>query len=111
MPALTGLWKRRGTVAEIAADDQPRPAPVCTPYLSKDIWEDTRLVGQEYEKPWLIVKNPRRKWERILFWCSIATGFLVGAALCYLSYASVTNLTVRDKTFFSSSQLMVCSIA
>ena len=47
-----------------------------------------------YEKPWLQERNPRRKWERIIFWGSIGIGFVIGALICYMAYASVTNLEV-----------------
>jgi hypothetical protein len=47
-----------------------------------------------YEKPWLEDRNPRRKWERIIFWGSIGIGFVIGALICYMAYASVTNLEV-----------------
>ena len=48
-----------------------------------------------YDKPWTIEKNPRRKWERIIFWGSILVGFALGGLICYFAYASVTNHEVK----------------
>lgn len=54
-------------------------------------FKSARYTGGEYDKPWTIEKNPRRKWERIIFWGSILIGFALGGLICYFSYASVTN--------------------
>jgi beta-glucanase (GH16 family) len=42
------------------------------------------------EKPWT-AKHPKLKWERSIFYGSIGIGVAIGAILCYLAYASVTN--------------------
>lgn len=54
-------------------------------------FKSARHTGGEYDKPWTIEKNPRRKWERIIFWGSILIGFALGGLICYFAYASVTN--------------------
>jgi len=50
----------------------------------------------EYEKPWLAEKNPRKKWEKIIFWGCTFAGFAIGAFICYLSYSSVSNHEVSS---------------
>jgi hypothetical protein len=43
------------------------------------------------EKPWASAKHPKLKWERGIFYGSVVIGVAIGAILCYLAYASVTN--------------------
>jgi hypothetical protein len=57
-----------------------------------------RLQEGEYdEKPWLTGKEDpnfkRRRWEKIIFWTSIALGVVIGCAICALSYMSVSTGT------------------
>jgi hypothetical protein len=57
-----------------------------------------RLQEGEYdEKPWLTGKEDpnfkRRRWEKIIFWVSIAVGVVIGCAICALSYMSVSTGT------------------
>ena len=55
------------------------------------------------EKPWATQKHPRLKWERSIFYGSIAIGIVVGAVICYKAYASVTNHAVILHSHFSYS--------
>lgn len=57
-----------------------------------------RLQEGEYdEKPWLTGKEDpnfkRKRWEKIIFWTSIALGVVIGCAICALSYMSVSTGT------------------
>lgn len=61
------------------------------PHAPRRKFRPSRLQGSEYPKPWLEHKDPRLKWERIIFWGSIVVGVLIGALLCFLSYRSVSN--------------------
>ena len=50
-------------------------------------FQSARLKPGEYDqKPWLTGKEDpnlkRRRWERVIFWTSIAVGILLGAAIC-----------------------------
>ncbi len=54
-------------------------------------FKSSRFTGTEYPKPWLEQKEPRRKWERVIFWTSVAVGVLIGAVICFFSYKSVSN--------------------
>ncbi|OCK77836.1 glycoside hydrolase family 16 protein [Lepidopterella palustris CBS 459.81] len=76
--------ERRGTYFPAAVLDgshQPR--------LRK--FKSARWTGGEYEKPWTTEKNPKKKWEKIIFWGSIVVGFAIGGLICFFAYASVTN--------------------
>lgn len=54
-------------------------------------FKSARLTPGEYdEKPWAL-KHPKLKWERTIFYGSIALGVAIGAFICYLAYAGVTN--------------------
>ncbi|KAI9855843.1 MAG: hypothetical protein M1824_005832 [Vezdaea acicularis] len=53
-------------------------------------FKSARLRG-EYEKSWTEEVDPRRKWEKIIFWSCIALGFVIGAGICYMSLLTVTN--------------------
>jgi hypothetical protein len=44
-----------------------------------------------YDKPWTVQKDPREKWEKIIFWVSILIGLAIGALICFLAWKSVTN--------------------
>jgi hypothetical protein len=48
-----------------------------------------------YEKPWASQKDPREKWEKVIFWISILIGLAIGALICYLAWISVTNNEVN----------------
>jgi hypothetical protein len=54
-------------------------------------FKSSRFTGTEYPKPWLEEKEPRRKWERVIFWTSVVIGLLIGAVICFFSYKSVSN--------------------
>jgi beta-glucanase (GH16 family) len=56
-------------------------------------FKSARFTGGEYPKPWKDDKDPRQKWEKIIFWSSIALGFVIGAFVCFLQYNSVSNMT------------------
>lgn len=45
-------------------------------------FKSTRLIG-EYEKPWLVDRDPRMKYDRIIFW---AFGLIAAAGAAYLIY-------------------------
>ena len=92
----------------------PDRNPFATPHLSRTHTEDerqrasyfpsgdepvsrrrkfksARLRDGVYEKPWTQEKNPKAKFERIIFWSCVGIGLLLGCLICYLSYASVSN--------------------
>ncbi|KAF2795522.1 glycoside hydrolase family 16 protein [Melanomma pulvis-pyrius CBS 109.77] len=55
-------------------------------------FKSARLIDGEYdEKPWSAKKHPKLKWERAIFYGSVGIGVVVGAVICYMAYASVTN--------------------
>ncbi|KAK4934645.1 hypothetical protein LTR10_024148 [Elasticomyces elasticus] len=54
-------------------------------------FRSSRFRGSDYPKPWLEKKDPRQKWERIIFWGAIVIGVIIGAAICFISYRSVSN--------------------
>ncbi|KAF2433686.1 glycosyl hydrolase [Tothia fuscella] len=56
--------------------------------------KSARLTAEEkdnYEKPWKTQKDPREKWEYIIFYASIVIGFAIGGLICYFAWTSVTN--------------------
>jgi hypothetical protein len=55
------------------------------------------LKMSRYEKPWLAKKDPKEKWEKIIFWGSVLAGFAIGGILCVLSWNSVSNKDVSAK--------------
>ena len=59
--------------------------------MRKRKFKSSRFVGSDYPKPWLEEKEPRVRWEKIIFWSSIVIGFLFGALICYVQYISVSN--------------------
>ncbi|KAF2691892.1 glycoside hydrolase family 16 protein [Lentithecium fluviatile CBS 122367] len=55
-------------------------------------FKSARLIPGEYdEKPWALAKHPKLKWERGIFYGSIVLGIAIGAFLCYMAFAGVTN--------------------
>jgi len=52
-----------------------------------------RIFKRLDDKPWA-VKHPKLKWERAIFYGSVGIGVVIGAVICYLAYASVTNHSV-----------------
>jgi hypothetical protein len=54
-------------------------------------FKSARFKGGDYEKSWTEIPEPRKKWEKIIFWVSIAIGFVLGGLICYMSVASVAN--------------------
>ena len=54
-------------------------------------FKSSRFVGTDYPKPWTEQRDPRQKWEKVIFWTSIVVGVLIGAVICYFQYISVTN--------------------
>jgi hypothetical protein len=56
-------------------------------------FKSSRLIG-EYEKPWIECKDPRMKYDRILFWVFGFTGIAVGAYICYAGWMSVADQRV-----------------
>jgi hypothetical protein len=44
-----------------------------------------------YDKPWTTQKDPKEKWEKIIFWVSILIGLAIGALICFLAWKSVTD--------------------
>lgn len=54
-------------------------------------FKSSRFRGTEYPKPWLEHVDPRKKWEKIIFWSAILIGILIGAVICFFSYLSVSN--------------------
>ncbi|KAF1992474.1 glycoside hydrolase family 16 protein [Aulographum hederae CBS 113979] len=77
---------RNSTRASLYADI---PQAGAQPRLRK--FKSARLPEGEYEKPWMDEKNPKKKWERIIFWVCIGIGFVIGALICYFNYVSVSN--------------------
>jgi hypothetical protein len=60
--------------------------------LRRRKFKSARLIPGEYdEKPWALAKHPKLKWERAIFYGSIAIGVVIGAFLCYMAYSGVTN--------------------
>ncbi|KAF4543854.1 Glycosyl hydrolase [Lasiodiplodia theobromae] len=55
-------------------------------------FKSSRLIPGEYdEKPWLQDKIPKREWERVIFWAGIVLGFVIGGAICFLSWINVMS--------------------
>ncbi|KAF2088051.1 glycoside hydrolase family 16 protein [Saccharata proteae CBS 121410] len=55
-------------------------------------FKSSRLrLGELDEKPWVHEKNPKMKWERIIFWGCIAAGFIIGGIICYLAWIGVAS--------------------
>jgi hypothetical protein len=62
---------------------------------------ESKLFGQSFwprlttirydDKPWAASKHPKLKWERGIFYGSVGIGVAIGAIICYMAYASVTN--------------------
>ncbi|ORY19791.1 hypothetical protein BCR34DRAFT_595240 [Clohesyomyces aquaticus] len=74
--------------------------------LRKRKFKSARLVVGEYdEKPWAASKHPKLKWERTIFYGSIGIGVAIGAIICYMAYASVTNHAVMSPTRVHSTML------
>ena len=64
------------------------------PYPRQRKCKTARLTDATYEKPWVGVRNPRRKYERLIFWGGVVLGFAVGGLICYSGFSSVTNSEV-----------------
>ena len=60
-------------------------------YCRRRKFKSSRFKGTEYPKPWLDEVEPRRKWEKVIFWGSLVIGVLIGAVICYFNYKSVSN--------------------
>lgn len=54
-------------------------------------FKSSRWTGPDYPKPWAEQKDPRAKWERVIFYGAIVIGLLIGAVICFFSYKSVSN--------------------
>ena len=88
-PNLTST--RSATISETQVQISPTARQtVC----GKNVEVSGAKQVSRYDKPWLQEPNPRRKWERIIFWGSIVIGFLIGGLICYMAYLSVSNLEV-----------------
>jgi hypothetical protein len=51
-----------------------------------------------YEKPWT-ENSPykgRERWDKVILWTCITTGFLLGVLLCYFAYAAVPRHEVGE---------------
>ena len=68
--------------------------------LKQRKFKSARLVG-EYEKSWLLEKDPRMIWDKLFFWGLAATGLGVGAYVIYTGWASVENPPVSLVLFDS----------
>ncbi|KAL1296819.1 hypothetical protein AAFC00_004445 [Neodothiora populina] len=70
-------------------DDDYVPEPV--PRLRKK-WRSSLLDHNEpYEKPWLEIKEPKKIWERVIFFFGCACGAGLGIWLCVSSYTKNAN--------------------
>lgn len=83
-------------LSRTASRDEKRPYSYFPPVSGVHVprrrkFKSARYDGTEYEKPWMSIPNPRRKWERIIFWGSIGLGVALGGFICYLSLGSVAN--------------------
>ncbi|PSK51907.1 hypothetical protein B9Z65_3174 [Elsinoe australis] len=55
-------------------------------------WKSSRWQkGDVYEKPWVLERDPRRIYERLIFAFGCLVGLLMGGYLTYTSWMSVTN--------------------
>ena len=79
------------------------PAPVdLNAFSRRRKFRSARFKEAQYPKPWLEQSDPRRKWEKFIFYGSILIGFLIGAVICFFSYKSVSNFEyclVLEDTF------------
>jgi len=83
----------------------------CQPFFAhgpRESWrrkhKSSRLdLTVPYEKPWAAKKDPKEKWERIIFFGGIAIAFGVGAVLCWHSWTSVTNFDVSRNVYHNLS--------
>lgn len=55
-------------------------------------WRSSRLQpGEVYEKPWLSERDPRKLYERIMFFSGCFAGLCLGGWMMYQSWMEVTN--------------------
>lgn len=59
--------------------------------LRRRKFKSSRFVGSDYPKPWTEQRDRRQTWEKVIFWSSIVLGVLIGAAICFFQYKSVSN--------------------
>lgn len=104
MSAISEPVSRRASVHSLSLHSNPftgSNVDVHTPnsFAGADIsihtrrrkFKSSRFKGIEYPKPWAEHSDPRQKWEKVIFWTSVLIGLLIGAAICFVSYQSVSN--------------------
>lgn len=70
---------------------------VQAPPLKQRKFKSARLIGK-YEKPWTKEKEPRKIWDKIIFYGFLIAGLGLGAWICYDGWQSVPHNDVSVKT-------------
>jgi hypothetical protein len=94
----------------ILCKDTDTPAEPAKPPKQRK-FKSARLQG-EYEKLWIVKKDPRMKFDRIIFWGFAFVGLAIGFYLIYDGWASVDNPSVSPQLLeATSARLTKYSIA